>query len=93
MLGEVVVLPALRSLHARHPQIRVDLVTGTGRLDVSRRETDVALRYARPESGDLVGFPGMTSSATTRASAIGALARWVPSLCATHASCCARTVR
>ena len=54
MLGEMVVLPALRSLHARHPQIRVDLVTGTGRLDVARREADVALRYARPESGDLV---------------------------------------
>src|SRR5258708_642713 len=54
MLGEVVVLPALRSLRVRHPQIRVDLMTGTGRLDVARREADVALRYARPESGDLI---------------------------------------
>jgi DNA-binding transcriptional LysR family regulator len=54
MLGEVVVLPAVRSLHARHPQIRVDLMTGTERLDVARREADVALRYARPEGGDLV---------------------------------------
>jgi DNA-binding transcriptional LysR family regulator len=53
MLGEVVVLPALRALHARHPQIRVELVTGTGRLDLARREADVALRYIRPESGDL----------------------------------------
>jgi len=121
MLGEVVVLPAVRSLHARHPQIRVDLMTGTGRLDVARREADVALRYARPESGDLIarragrglsafmprrrissttagsrapaGFPGTTSSATTRASAIGALGRWAPSLCAMHASCCAPTAR
>ncbi len=54
MLGEVVVLPALRSLRARHPEIRVDLMTGTGRLDVARREADVALRYARPEGGDLI---------------------------------------
>src|SRR5229473_1585057 len=57
MLGEVVVLPALRSLHARHPQIRVDLMTGTGRLDIAGRAADVALRYARPESGDLVTPP------------------------------------
>lgn len=54
MLGEVVVLPALRALHDRHPQIRVELVTGAGRLDLARREADVALRYVRPESGELV---------------------------------------
>ena len=54
MLGELVVLPALRLLRKRHPQIRVDLVTGAGRLDIARREADIALRYVRPESGDLV---------------------------------------
>jgi DNA-binding transcriptional LysR family regulator len=53
MLGEVVVLPALRVLHGRHPQIRVELITGSGRLDLARREADLALRYTRPESGDL----------------------------------------
>jgi len=54
MLGELVVLPALQALHARHAQIRVDLMTGTERVDVARREADVALRYVRPESGDLM---------------------------------------
>ena len=54
MLGELVVLPALRDLHERQPQIRVHLVTGTGRLDLARREADVALRYVRPDGGDLV---------------------------------------
>jgi DNA-binding transcriptional LysR family regulator len=54
MLGQAVVLPALRTLHEIHPQIRVDLVTGASRLDLARREADVALRYVRPESGDLV---------------------------------------
>jgi DNA-binding transcriptional LysR family regulator len=54
MLGEVVVLPALRSLQESHPQIRVDLVTGPGRLDIARRDADVALRYVRPEGGDVV---------------------------------------
>jgi len=54
MLGQVVVLPAVRALHEIHPQIRVDLVTGAQRLDLARREADVAIRYVRPESGDLV---------------------------------------
>jgi DNA-binding transcriptional LysR family regulator len=54
MLGQVVVLPAVRALHEVHPQIRVDLATGAPRLDLARREADVALRYFRPESGDLV---------------------------------------
>jgi len=54
MLGELAVLPALRSVHERHPQIRVEVLTGAGRLDIARREADVALRYGRPESGELV---------------------------------------
>jgi DNA-binding transcriptional LysR family regulator len=54
MLGQVVILPALRILHERHPQIRVELLTGSGQLDIARREADVALRYIRPEGGDLV---------------------------------------
>jgi DNA-binding transcriptional LysR family regulator len=54
MLGSVIVVPAIESLRQRHPQIRIDLLTGTGRLDLARREADVALRYVRPESGDLV---------------------------------------
>src|SRR5207248_1229647 len=54
MLGQLVALPAVRALHERHPQIRVDLATGAARLDLSRREADVALRYVRPEGGELV---------------------------------------
>jgi DNA-binding transcriptional LysR family regulator len=53
MLGRVVVLPAVRTLHRRHPEIRVDVSTGAGRLDLARREADVALRYFRPEGGEL----------------------------------------
>jgi DNA-binding transcriptional LysR family regulator len=54
MLGQMVILPAVRALHEIHPPIRVDLGTGSSRLDLARREADVALRYFRPESGDLV---------------------------------------
>ena len=53
-LGELVILPAMLALHARHPQIKVDVLAGLGRLDLTRREADVALRYVKPESGDLV---------------------------------------
>ena len=54
MLGEAVVLPAVQAVHERHPQIRVELLTGSGQLDIARREADVALRYVRPVRGDLV---------------------------------------
>ncbi|HWE24528.1 MAG TPA: LysR family transcriptional regulator [Myxococcales bacterium] len=54
MLGETVVLPALRTLRQRHPQIRVELLTGSAPLDVARRDAEVALRFVRPQRGDLV---------------------------------------
>ncbi len=54
MLGETVALPALRALRRRHPHIRVDLSVGPSRLDLARREADVALRFVRPDGGDLV---------------------------------------
>jgi DNA-binding transcriptional LysR family regulator len=53
-LARILVLPALRALHDRHPDIRVHLLTGGARLDIARREADVALRYVRPEAGELV---------------------------------------
>src|SRR5712664_1445069 len=51
--GHAVVLPAMRELHLRHPEIRLNLQTGLARLDIARREADLALRFAPPESGDL----------------------------------------
>ena len=51
--GHAVVLPAMRELHLRHPEIRLHLQTGLARLDIARREADLALRFTAPESGDL----------------------------------------
>src|SRR5215472_977858 len=53
-LAQILVLPALQALHERHPEIRVVLLTGGARLDIARREADVALRYVRPDAGELV---------------------------------------
>jgi DNA-binding transcriptional LysR family regulator len=53
-LAQIVVLPAIRALRDRHPEIRIHLLTGTARLDIARREADVAIRYVRPATGDLL---------------------------------------
>ena len=52
-IGYTVVLPAMRELHRRHPEIRLHLLTGLARLDIARREADLALRFSPPESGEL----------------------------------------
>jgi DNA-binding transcriptional LysR family regulator len=41
-------------MHERHPDIRAHLLTGPARLNITRREADVAVRYIRPDEGELV---------------------------------------
>lgn len=53
-MAQVLVLPAVRALHERHPDIHVHVLTGAARLDIARREADLALRYVRPEKGTLI---------------------------------------
>jgi DNA-binding transcriptional LysR family regulator len=45
------VVPALPELQARHPGLRLDLVADSRNASLTRREADVALRLARPETG------------------------------------------
>jgi len=53
-MAQALILPAVRALHERHPDIRVHVLTGAARLDIARREADLALRYLRPEKGSLI---------------------------------------
>lgn len=53
-VADVVVVPMLGELLARHPGLRIELDAGESVLDLSRRETDLALRIVRPTHGDLV---------------------------------------
>jgi DNA-binding transcriptional LysR family regulator len=53
-LSQILVLPAIRAMHDRHPDIRAHLLTGPARLNITRREADVAVRYIRPDEGELV---------------------------------------
>ena len=49
-----VLAPRLPAFRARHPDIRLDLVTASGFLNPSKREADVAVMMARPRHGRLI---------------------------------------
>ena len=53
-VAEFLVAPALPRLFRRHPGLRLTIDASVAYADLSRREADVALRTARPVSGDLV---------------------------------------
>jgi DNA-binding transcriptional LysR family regulator len=53
-LAHQLVAPAIAALRQRHPELRVDLIAGVRSLDIARRDADLAVRYARPSSPDLV---------------------------------------
>ena len=54
ILGRYFVLPALQAVHDRHPGIALELISTIARLDVTRREADVAIRTVRPTEPALV---------------------------------------
>jgi DNA-binding transcriptional LysR family regulator len=45
------IVPALSQLGARHSLLRLDLIADSRNANLTRREADVALRLARPETG------------------------------------------
>ncbi len=47
-------VPRLPDLYSRHPGLDVALVGSNDNLNVARREADIAIRLARPETGDFV---------------------------------------
>ena len=53
-LGHQLVVPAIAALRHAHPDLQVDLILGVRSLDIARRDADLAVRFARPASSDLV---------------------------------------
>lgn len=48
------ITPRLPALLDRHPGLAVELVASNDNLNVSRREADIAIRLARPDTGDFL---------------------------------------
>ncbi|HUK59658.1 MAG TPA: LysR family transcriptional regulator [Stellaceae bacterium] len=48
------ICPAIAELRQVHLELRVDLTVGVRSLDIARRDADLAVRFARPETSDLV---------------------------------------
>lgn len=48
------IAPRLIRLRERHPKLVIELDAAVGYADINRREADIAVRAARPRSGDLI---------------------------------------
>lgn len=48
------VIPALRALHLEHPDITIVLNSTSEVVNLSKRETDIAIRNQRPDNPDLI---------------------------------------
>jgi DNA-binding transcriptional LysR family regulator len=53
-LAHHVAAPAIATLRRTHPALQVDLMVGVRTLDISRRDADVAVRFARPATPELI---------------------------------------
>jgi DNA-binding transcriptional LysR family regulator len=51
LLVNHVLIPASSVLFAAHPRLRLELIAEPRNLSLTRRETDIAVRLARPEAG------------------------------------------
>lgn len=61
-LADAFIAPLLAPFHTRYPLVQVELDASVAYADLTRREADLAIRVARPRSGDLV----MTKIVSTR---------------------------
>ncbi|MGE8145849.1 LysR family transcriptional regulator [Pseudomonas frederiksbergensis] len=47
-------IPAIARLHAKHPDVQVQLDASTQMISLAKREADIAVRNARPDNPDLI---------------------------------------
>ena len=53
-LAHLVIVPALAIVGPRHPELQVEVMADPRRLDIARRQADIAVRIGRPTDPDLV---------------------------------------
>jgi DNA-binding transcriptional LysR family regulator len=54
VLANRLLVPASAALQAAHPGLRLELIADSRNASLTRREADIALRFARPDSGRAV---------------------------------------
>ncbi len=55
-LGSLIIAPRIVDFRKVHPDIEIELVAETRRMSLSKREADIAINLARPESGRLIAW-------------------------------------
>lgn len=55
-LGSQVIARYIAEFRTEYPDIEIELVAETRRMSLSKREADIAINFARPESGRLVSW-------------------------------------
>jgi DNA-binding transcriptional LysR family regulator len=54
VLAHMVIVPALAIIGRKHPQLQVEVMADPRRLDIARRQADIAVRIGRPTDADLL---------------------------------------
>lgn len=52
-LANPLIIPSLGALFARHPELRIEILTGIQTVNLHRRDADLAIRMVRPEQGNV----------------------------------------
>jgi DNA-binding transcriptional LysR family regulator len=55
-LGSQVIARHVTEFRIEHPDIEIELVAETRRMSLSKREADIAINFARPDSGRLISW-------------------------------------
>ena len=55
-LGSQVIAHYVTEFRSEHPDIEIELVAETRRMSLSKREADIAINFARPDSGRLISW-------------------------------------
>ena len=52
-LANPLIIPSLPQLFTRHPELRVELISGVQTVNLHRRDADLAVRMVKPEAGNV----------------------------------------
>ncbi|WP_179953996.1 LysR family transcriptional regulator [Denitrobaculum tricleocarpae] len=84
MIARHILAPRIRALQAAHPKVTLRFLTGHENVSFARWETDLAVRLARPERGDLlvrkladIRFAVFQASADPKARGPAASRQWL----------------